>query len=174
MTMEDSTTPRHTRKPRKPKKPSKNFPLFPHAGGTWCKKVLGKTHHFGSWRDDPNGTRALDRWLREKDDLLAGRVPRTRTVSAGAPTLGDLVNQFMVTKAALRDAGERSPRTWNAYSDACDELLAAFGASRLLTDLLPEDFQQLRASGRRNGGRSGSAPKSPASRPSSITHGRNV
>jgi integrase len=143
MTQANSTARGHARKPRPPKKPRKDFPLTPHPSGLWCKKVLGKLYYFGSWRDDPKGGRALEQWLADKDDRLAGRVPRSKA-AAGTPTLGDLVNQFLVSKTALRDAGERSPRTWNAYSDACDELLEAFGASRLLTDLLPEDFQKLR------------------------------
>ena len=144
MTNVNSTAPRRARKPSKPSKPRRDFPLTPHPGGTWCKKVLGKLHHFGPWRDDQKGTRALNRWLAEKDDLLAGRVPRLRTAD-GAPRLADLVNQFLLTKALLRDNGELSPHTWNAYSDVCDELLEAFGQDRLLTDLLPEDFQKLRA-----------------------------
>jgi hypothetical protein len=107
MTKTNSTAPRPPRKPRPPKKPFKDFPLTPHRNGLWCKKIRarvdGKTldpkmHYFGSWRDDPKGTRALDKWLKEKDDLLAGRVPRARA-AAGGKTLGGLVEQFLVSKA---------------------------------------------------------------------------
>jgi hypothetical protein len=57
----------------------------------------------------------------------------------------DLVSQLLMTRRLLRDNGELSPHTWNAYSDACDELTDAFGKDRLLTDIYPEDFQNLRA-----------------------------
>ena len=132
MTKSNSTAPRRSRKA--PKKPHADFPLTPHPSGLWCKKVRGKLHYFGSWRDDPKGKRALDRWLLEKDDLLAGRVPRSR-VAADAPVIKDMVSQFLMTKMLLRDNGELSPHTWNAYSDVCDELTDAFGKDRLLTEI---------------------------------------
>ena len=40
--------------------------------------------------------------------------------------------------------GELSIHTWNGYREVCDELVKTFGADRLLTDLLPDDFEQLR------------------------------
>ncbi len=59
------------------KKPRPDFPLFHHAsirGAT--KKVKGKLVYFGKVSDDPKGILALEKWLNEKDDLLAGRTPR--------------------------------------------------------------------------------------------------
>ncbi|MSQ94593.1 MAG: site-specific integrase [Gemmataceae bacterium] len=140
MTERNSTAPRRRRKPVKPKKPDKTYPLFAHNNGQWCKKVRQKLHFFGVWADPQN---ALERWLDEKDDLLAGRVPRSRHLD-DAPALRDLVNQFLTTKSALRENGELSIHTWNAYHDICERVVEAFGRDRLLTDLLPEDFEHLR------------------------------
>ncbi len=153
MTKLNSMPPGHTRKAqgqkttpgahtRKPKKPSKDFPLFPHACGQWVKKIRQKLHYFGVWAD-PQA--ALERWLDEKDDLLAGRIPRSRTSAADEPNHRDLCKQFLITKAARRDAGELSPHTWKAYHSVCDELGATFGGDRLLVDILPQDFENLYA-----------------------------
>jgi integrase len=142
MTERNSTAPSRARKPAKPKKPKKDWPLFPHNNGQWAKKVLQKIHFFGVWADPQ---KALERWLDEKDDLLAGRVPRCRTGVADAPQLRDLVNQFLTTKKMLLENGELSPHTWKAYHDVCDELVETFGRDRLLTDVLPGDFEKLRA-----------------------------
>jgi integrase len=40
--------------------------------------------------------------------------------------------------------GELSPRTWTAYKEACDEVIACFGKRRLVADLASEDFDALR------------------------------
>lgn len=144
MTKINSTATSRTRKPRKPdkpEKPHKDYPLYSHANGQWAKKVRGKTHFFGEWADPQ---KALENWLADKDALLAGRVPRRRS-DPDAPTLTTLVNAFLTTKRTLYDAGERSAHTINMYVDICDELLDEFGAQRLLTDILPEDFEKLRA-----------------------------
>lgn len=135
-------TPRKPRKPDRPKKPHKDFPLFPNSNGQWCKKVRGKLHCFGAWRDDLKGARALERWLAEKDDLLAGRSPRGR--ATGTAVLHVLCNSFLNTKRALLDSGELSPYTWDSYELICRELTTVFGRDRLLTDILPEDFEKLR------------------------------
>src|SRR5450631_4296548 len=124
-----------------PRKPHSDYPLFAHQNGQWAKKVKGRIVFFGVWAD-PQA--ALERWLAEKDDLLAGRVPRCRSGVVSGPTLRDLVNQFLTTKAILRDSGELSPHTWKAYHGVSEELIAAFGKDRLLTDILPIDFEKLR------------------------------
>jgi integrase len=123
----------------KPSKPFPEFPLFPHATKRWAKKIRETLHYFGPW-NDPDA--ALAKYLREKDDLHAGRKPRPDT-SAGI-TVKDVCNQFLNAKAASRDAGEITPRTWKDYKDVCDILLKHFGKQRLLSDLTPDDFADLR------------------------------
>jgi hypothetical protein len=77
-------------------KPHKDYPLTPHRhSGRWCKKVRGKIHYFGKL-DDPQA--ALELWLAQKDDLLAGRTPRT---ASDGLTVKELVNLFLNAKQAL-------------------------------------------------------------------------
>jgi len=125
--------------PVKPKKPSRDFPLFAHATGRWAKKIRGKTHYFGPWAD-PDG--ALQKWLDQKDDLLAGRTPPDDTDGL---TVGALCNRFMASKQAFVDSGDLSPRTRRIYEDVCGKVVDGLGARRLVTDLRPDDFQKLRA-----------------------------
>jgi hypothetical protein len=58
----------------KPRKPYPEFPLFPHVSGQWTQTIRGRLHDFGVWAD-PDGT--LQRHLEQKDDLYAGRTPRS-------------------------------------------------------------------------------------------------
>src|SRR5262249_31680824 len=93
------------------RKPRLDFPLFPHATGRWAKKVRGKLHYFGKCVDDPKGVAALAIWLEQKDDLLAGRKPRSK--SDGDVTLADLINGFLNHKRERVDSGELAIRTWH-------------------------------------------------------------
>jgi integrase len=122
----------------KPSKPYPEFPLFPHATGRWAKKIRGKLHYFGAWAD-PDG--ALAKYLEQKDDLHAGRKPRPKSEDLN---VRDLCNAFLNQKQTLVDGGELSPRTWTDYKDACDQVIAAFGKIRSVTDLQPDDFTSLR------------------------------
>jgi hypothetical protein len=63
----------------KPRKPTENFPIFPHGSGRWAKEVRGKLRYFGKVAGNTNGRKALDKWLEQKGDLLAGRTPRVKT-----------------------------------------------------------------------------------------------
>src|SRR5690606_4907289 len=92
--------------------------------------------------DDPKGEAALDLWLDQKDYLLAGRKPRTPDDGC---TVSDLCNAFMLAKEQQRDAGELSPRTYEDYHKTCTRLLTAFGRQRLVADLQPDEFNELRA-----------------------------
>ncbi len=122
----------------KPAKQSKDYPLYPHASGRWAKKVRGVTRFFGPW-NDPAG--ALNKWLDQKDDLLAGREPRA---AGDGLTVYSLVNQFLESKERLVENGEMTPRHWENCKVAGIKLVASVGRRRLVTDLRPADFERLR------------------------------
>ena len=122
----------------KPPKPHPNFPLFAHAAGVWAKKIRGKLHYFGPW-SDPEG--ALQRYVERKDDLLAGRTPKTKVDGL---TVRDLVNRFLTSKQHLCDTEEITKRTFDDYHKTGERLLEVFGRDRLVSDLAADDFEQLR------------------------------
>lgn len=122
----------------KPDKPYRDFPLYAHASRRWAKKVRGVTRFFGPW-DDPDG--ALNKWLDQRDDLLAGREPRA---TGDGLTIRTLVNLFLESKEALRDTGELAPRSFADYLVTCKRIVKVFGRGRLVSDLRPTDFEKLR------------------------------
>jgi len=132
------STAKSVAKDGRPGKPHKDYPLYAHHNGQWAKKVRGTTRFFGPW-DDPQG--ALDKWIEQKDDLLAGREPRV--VGEGL-TVRSLVNQFLETKENLVKTGELAQRTWEDYKLIGVKLVGVFGRTRLVTDLRPADFEKLR------------------------------
>jgi integrase len=138
MSRQDSTAPAASDKPTKPSKPYADFPLFPHAAGVWAKKIRGKMHYFGPWTDPDS---ALAKYLEQKDALHAGRKPRP---DPEALAIKELCNAFLGAKQALVDTGELAPLTWGDYKTACDEIIAAFGKTRLVSDLGPDDFAAMR------------------------------
>jgi integrase len=138
MSKSHPTAPAPAVKPVKPSKPYPDFPLFPHACGQWAKKILGKMHYFGLW-SDPDA--ALEAYRAQKDDLHAGRTPR---LDPDALTVKELANRFLNQKQTLVDGGELAALTWGDYKTACVEVLAAFGKGRLVSDLRPDDFADLR------------------------------
>jgi integrase len=132
----------------KPTKPHDKFPLFPHAAGYWAKKICGKLVYFGPhWKPgDAAAARAcadaaLEDYTRQAADLHAGRRSRP---DPNALTVKDLVNAFLNAKQAQVDVGELSRRTWAGYKEGTDAVIAAFGKTRLVTDLGPDDFALLR------------------------------
>lgn len=128
---------------KKPEKPRPDFPLFPHATGRWAKKVRGRFQYFGKVADDPKGNAALNLWLEQKDELLAGRTPRN---NQDGLTLRELCNRFLTAKEAQRDAGDITPMTFSDYHSTAKILLEAFGKDRLVDDLAADDFESLRKS----------------------------
>ena len=123
----------------KPPKPYPDFPLYSHASGRWAKKVRGKTLFFGPW-DDPEA--ALDKWLDEKDYLLAGRKPRPKSDDI---TIKELANRFLTVKSKRVDSGELSPTTFREYFRICKLVIGVFGENRVVEDLDASDFERLRS-----------------------------
>lgn len=138
MTESHSTTPSPSDKSSRPSKPYSEYPLTAHPNGQWCRKIRDQIHYFGSW-DDPDA--ALSLYLAQKDDLHAGRKPRP---DADAVLVKDVVNAFLNHKDALLAAGELSKHTRAKHQTATDEVISAFGKSRLAADLGPDDFAALR------------------------------
>lgn len=135
---QDNLTPARKRRKKggKAKKPHPDFPLTPHPTGRWCKKIKGELHYFGPI-DDPQA--ALDKYLAEKDDLLAGRVPR---VSTGEVTVADVVNAFGRAKQSRLAAGKITARTVADYYATGLRIAKAFGRNRPVNDLKPRDFNE--------------------------------
>ena len=125
----------------KASKPRPDFPLWPHPSGRWCKKCRGRAHYFGKTSDDPNGTRALERWLAEKDYLLAGKTPPSNKT---ALTVGDMCNLYLEARDADVNAGELTVDAFECYKRTAKRLIATFGRRRQVVDLGPDDFRLLR------------------------------
>lgn len=149
-------------------KPRPDFPLFPHDPthpnrSRWAKKIKGFLHYFGKVADDPKGEKALQLWLEQKDDLLAGRKPRPKVDGL---TIDALVNSWLHSKKARLDARELSPLTWQGYTALAKTILDALGRTRLAADLRPEDFAKLRATYSKRWG--------PQKLATAITHTRGI
>ena len=127
-------------KSSRPSKPHPDFPLFPHGCGQWAKKIKGRVVYFGSWKD-PQA--ALERWLKERDYLLAGQTPPdTESVS---PTLRDLCNHFLSSKERRVQSGELTKRAFHDYFEMCERILTILGKDTQLSQLSPSHFDRLRS-----------------------------
>ena len=136
----------------RPNKPYPDFPLTPHPGGKWQKKVRGTSRYFGRWGKVVDGTmtrvpgdgwqEALAEYKRVADDIHAGRTPRPDTAGL---TVADLCNHFLTAKKHKLDAGEITPLTFAEYRSTTDRLVAAFGRTRRADDLRADDFAGYRA-----------------------------
>jgi integrase len=136
----------------RPKKPYPEFPLTPHAGGKWMKKIRGKIHYFGRWANLVNGKleriegdgwkEALEEYKAVADDLHAGRTPR---VKSDGLTVAALCNRFLTAKLRKQAAGELGARMFQDYKEITDLIVSAFGKTRLVDDLVADDFEALRA-----------------------------
>lgn len=130
--MSDSIRKRKRRKP-------KTLPVFPHKTGRWAKKVRGRFVYFGKVADDPSGIKARDLWLEQRDDLLAGRKPRTS--GERGLTIANACNLYLdhVNEKVAR--GERSPRWFEDVSRTLKVMLSVVGRNWNAESIGPQDFQ---------------------------------
>ena len=113
---------------RKPSKPYPDFPLFPHATRRWAKKIRGKLHYFGPW-NQPEA--ALQRFVDQRDDLYAGRKPRSESDGLD---VRELLNRFLTSKLRQLEIAEITNRTFLDYKATCERIRDTFGVSRLVDD----------------------------------------
>lgn len=129
----------------KPDKPYDGFPMFAHDSGRWAKKIRGRLHYFGSWRDDRDGSSALERFNREWPYLKDGRTPPPAE-TGDALTVAALADEFLNAKRRKLHAGELSEASFADYYATCALLVDHFGKDRRVDDLRPADFAKLRES----------------------------
>ena len=60
-------------------------------------------------------------------------------------TIAELCNRFQTFKLRSMEANELSPRSFAEYKVATDLIVSTFGKRWIVSDLLPDDFQTLRA-----------------------------
>ena len=124
-------------------KPHDKFPLTPHRGADqWCKKINGRVYYFGKLNDPES---AEKKYLADKDDLAAGRVPRSVQVTTGRVDVAFACNSFLTAKRRRVDSGEITERTWKELFNTCQCLTKAFGRDRQVSDLHGADFDDLRS-----------------------------
>ena len=116
---------------------------MPHQGANqWCKKFNGRVFYFGKL-DDPEA--AEKKYLADKDDLAAGRVPRPVQVTSERVDVVFACNAFLTAKRRRVDSGEITERTWKELFNTCQSLTKAFGRDRIVSGLHGADFDDLRS-----------------------------
>ncbi len=113
------------------------FPLSFHKGsGNYCKTVKGHRYYFG--RDKQA---ALEKWYKQKDDLLAGKKPRDQEQIV---TVQYMCNFVLERKKEKVDTGDLSIRHFNDLKFIAKFLVEHFGRNRSVGSIGPDDFGQLR------------------------------
>lgn len=123
----------------KPQKPHKDFPLFPHATKRWAKKIRGKFHYFGPW-DEPQA--ALELWLEQKDDLLAGRKPRERA-GVKQVSIQDACDHYLDHIEENVQKGKRSQHWYDDVRCTCRIIKETLGGHWAIESLDSVDFKTL-------------------------------
>lgn len=108
------------------------YPLFKHRNGQWCKKIGGKLRYFGTDLE-----RALDRWVAEKDYLLAGVQPPR---ADSRPPVKELANLFIAAKRRAVESGELTVNSADQYQRSIGRFIEIVGAEKRLSAMRPMDF----------------------------------
>ena len=120
-----------------PAKPYPEFPLYAHKSGRWAKKIRGKTHFFGPWRE---AHQALTRYLAEKDDLESGRQVRASVTPGDTLTVKKMVAAYLAAKKLSVECGDMTRRTLCEYKTYGTRMIKVFGANTPVEQLGPETF----------------------------------
>jgi integrase len=114
--------------------------LTKHPRGYYCKKHKGRTHYFGRVADGLEA--AVRQYLHEWPQITKGLAP-TPLRPDGLTVVG-LVNHFLTAKEIDLKAGDITQRTWDDYDKTCKLVISILGRDRLVEDLRPTDFWQMR------------------------------
>jgi hypothetical protein len=119
------------------------FPLWKHPSGRWCKKIRQKLHYFGKLDSDPKGAAAYDRWLDERDDLLAGKKPVRERQHHN--TTEDVVNAYLERCEDRVQSGDLSAVSFNDYRYVGKLVVKHLGRRTDPAHLQPSDFAKFRS-----------------------------
>jgi integrase len=124
----------------KPSKPRKDFPLYAHSSGQWAKKINQRVYYFGPWA---NPQAALDKYLDEKDNILAGR-PRAGKPTPTTTTVSDVLEAFYEDKEGAYETGDINERTLGEYKGICRIIGDTLGDDTPIDSVSFNDLSRLR------------------------------
>lgn len=128
----------------KPTKPKKDYPLYAHSSGQWAKKINQRVYYFGPWS---NPQAALDKYLDEKDNILAGR-PRAGkpapSATPGATPLSVVLEAFFEEKEGACETGDITERTLGEYKAICRIIGDTLGDDTPIDAIGTVEFSRLR------------------------------
>ena len=117
------------------------LPPLPPCDRQVVQKVRGKFYYFGKVANDPEGQAALALWIGQKDDLLAGKTPRTKPEGL---VLRELLDRYVVAQRERVDGGEITARSFVEIYHTCRRIGDVLDLDRLVVDLGPDDFAKVR------------------------------
>ncbi|MEL7335580.1 MAG: tyrosine-type recombinase/integrase [Planctomycetota bacterium] len=119
--------------------PYDGFPLYVHRSGQYTKKMRGKTRYFG--RVDQGWKLALDKFLSQRDDIMAGREPQ---VSSRITTVAELCNHYLHAQRKKCESGMLKESSWKDCKHSATLLCSLLGAESGVENLRPKHFAAAR------------------------------